>query len=69
MIDHTISKNIEKIILCGNGSSIPGLADYLAVGLKVPVELANVWTNIMSFEEEIPIIPQDSLYITLAPLG
>jgi len=62
-------KKIEKVILCGRGSSMPGFSDYLAVGLKVPVELANVWTNVLSFDEEIPIISLDQSLNYAAAIG
>ena len=53
---------IEKIVLCGTDSSMPGLADYLAVSLKTPVEMANVWSNIPHYNNEVPPIPfEDSL--------
>jgi type IV pilus assembly protein PilM len=45
---------IEKIILCGGDSNLPGLADYLSSGLRVPVELANVMINVNSFDNYIP---------------
>lgn len=51
------SKNnmpIKKIILCGGDSNLIGLADYLSVSMKVPVEMANVWTNIVNTENYIP---------------
>ena len=45
---------IKKIILCGGDSNLIGLADYLSVSMKVPVEMANVWTNIVDTENYIP---------------
>jgi type IV pilus assembly protein PilM len=40
-------KGVEKIILSGEGASLKGLADFLAFELKIPVEIANPWTNIL----------------------
>lgn len=47
---------IKKLILCGGDSNLIGLADYLSVSLKTKVEMANVWTNIMDTEKEVPDI-------------
>ncbi len=49
-------KKQMKIVLAGRDSSIIGFREYLALSLRVPVELANVWANVFSFEEEIPPI-------------
>lgn len=45
---------IGRILLCGGGSNIPSLAEYLSVALPVQVALANPWGNIVSFDEHIP---------------
>ena len=47
---------IRKIILCGGDSNLIGLSEYFAVSLKTPVEMANVWTNILGTEDRIPDI-------------
>jgi len=47
---------IKKIILCGGDANLIGLADYLSVSMKVPVEMANVWVNIDNAGEKIPKI-------------
>ena len=47
---------IKKIILCGGDSNLIGLSDYLSVSVKSPVEMANVWVNIVSTEDNIPNI-------------
>jgi len=48
--------SIEKIILCGDGSDLVQLAEYLSVNLRHKVELANVWVNILDTKEHIPEI-------------
>lgn len=60
-----------KIILAGRDSSIIGFREYLALSLKMPVELANVWVNVLSFDNEIPPIEYlDSLnYATVVGLA
>lgn len=45
-----------KVLLTGRDSSIIGFREYMALSLKVPVDLANVWVNVLSFDEEIPPI-------------
>ncbi len=47
---------IKKIILCGGDSNLIGLTDYLSVSMKSPVEMANVWINIMDTENHVPDI-------------
>ncbi len=50
------NKKIKKIILCGGDSNMRGLVEYLSYGLNTPIEIANVWTNIFSFDKYIPEI-------------
>jgi len=45
-----------KILLAGRDSSIIGFREYMALSLKMPVELVNVWANVFSFNDEIPPI-------------
>ncbi len=45
---------IEKVILCGGDSNLIGLADYFSVSMKSPVEMANVWVNIVNTENFVP---------------
>lgn len=54
--DGNTNPPIHKIILCGGDANLIGLADYLSVSMKSPVELANVWTNIINTKEYIPLI-------------
>jgi len=49
-------KSLEKILLCGGGANLKGITEFLASELKIPVELANPWTNIL--ETPIKEIPQ-----------
>ncbi|MFA5831541.1 MAG: pilus assembly protein PilM [Candidatus Paceibacterota bacterium] len=58
---------IGRIILCGSGSSLFGLEEYLMAELRTPIDIANVWGNVFSFEKDIPKIPfQDSLLYSTA---
>lgn len=62
---------ISRIILCGGGANIPGLAQYLAVSFKTKVEYAKAWVNISSMEDSIPNMTQkESLsYVTMLGLA
>ncbi|MDE2399534.1 MAG: pilus assembly protein PilM [Patescibacteria group bacterium] len=58
---------IKKIILCGGDANLIGLADYLSVSMKSPVEMANVWINIVNTEEYTPKISfRQALYFATA---
>lgn len=62
---------ITSVLLVGKDSSLVGFREYLAVSLKMNVELANVWSNVLSFDKDIPEIPYlDSLnYATVIGLA
>jgi len=48
--------SINSVILCGGNANVAGLPEYLTESLQVPVERANVWRNVFSFEEQVPEI-------------
>jgi len=46
--DHKVKKkSLEKILLSGGVANLTGITAYLSSTLKVPVEIANPWTNIL----------------------
>ena len=47
---------IKKVILCGGDSNLIGLSEYFSVSMKINVEIANVWVNIVETEKNIPEI-------------
>jgi type IV pilus assembly protein PilM len=47
---------VGKIILAGSGATLFGLQDYLSARFHMPIDMANVWGNLFSFEENIPKI-------------
>ena len=57
------NKKVEKIILCGRGANLEGLADSLSFNLNIPVELGNPWVNVLPEPlKELPQLPfKDSL--------
>jgi len=40
-------KEIDKIILCGQGANLKGLSGFLSSQLGISVEIANPWVNIL----------------------
>lgn len=53
-------KSLSKIILCGGGANLFGLAEFLEKELKMPVEIGNPWINILSKDpKRIPEISFD----------
>lgn len=62
-------KKMDKIILSGGDSNLIGLPEFLSYELKVPVEIANPWINILSFDEEIPSITFRESLIYSTALG
>ncbi len=40
-------QGVEKILLCGGGANLKGLPDFLALKIKLPVEIGNPWVNIL----------------------
>ncbi len=62
-------KKIDKIILSGGDSNLIGLPEFLSYEIKVPVEIANPWLNILSFDEEIPNITFRESLIYSTALG
>jgi Tfp pilus assembly PilM family ATPase len=51
-----VNPKVEKIVLCGQIAQTIKLDQYLARKLQIPVELANVWCNLSSFENYIPAV-------------
>ncbi len=61
--------SIKKILLAGGDSNLIGLADYLSVSMKTPVEMANVWTNIGSTQYYIPEMTKEQSLAFATALG
>lgn len=53
-INNTKLEQINHIILCGGDANLAGLSDYLELSMKIKVENANVWINILNTENLIP---------------
>ena len=66
---HQSEPQVQKLHLCGGDSNLTGLAEYLSYNLKLPVEVANPWVNITSFEEYIPEISSNESLSYATALG
>lgn len=62
-------ERIDRIILCGSGASFSGLREHLSTGLRLPVEEANVWANVLSFNKSIPKIPFRDSFLYAGAIG
>lgn len=60
---------IEKILLCGGDSNLIGLAEYFSISMKVRVEMANVWINIMDTTKYAPEVNFKKALSFAAALG
>ena len=54
----TYSNGIDRIIMCGGGARMKGIAPYLSRRLGYNIELGNPWVN-MNFENTVPPIDRD----------
>ncbi len=55
-------RKLDKIILCGRTSLVPGFLRYISNSTDIEVQMANVWLNIFPLEENVPKISfSDSL--------
>jgi Tfp pilus assembly PilM family ATPase len=50
---------ISRVILVGEDSALTGVVKYIGTGVRVPVVLGDVWSNILSFDEYVPKITKD----------
>jgi Tfp pilus assembly PilM family ATPase len=62
------NKGVEKIIISGRGATIKGLSYFITAELKIPVEIANPWVNILpkKLDRLPPISYDESLAYTTA---
>ena len=66
----TEEKQVKKILLCGGGSNLKGLVEFLSLELKIPVELGNPWTNILKEPlKEVPELPFEKSLSYATTLG
>ena len=60
-----LGDDLSLLVLGGEASTLPGLADYLVEGTALQPKIGNVWENLFSFDEYVPQISMnDSLKYT-----
>lgn len=69
--DHIKHDPINRILLCGEGSNLSGIAEYLETSMMMNVIHANPWVNISKMDISIPEISfEESLgYVTILGLA
>ena len=69
--DHLKHEKINRIVLCGEGSNLSGIAEYLETSMMMNVIHANPWINISNMEISVPEMSfEESLgYVTVLGLA
>ena len=63
-------KGVNKILLCGDGAGFKDLDNFLSMKIKIPVEIANPWINILpEFPKETPGISFEKSLSFITALG
>jgi len=63
-------KGVKKVLICGEGANLKGLDEYLSIKLKIPVEIANPWINILPESlKEMPALAFDKSLAFVTALG
>lgn len=52
--NNTNHEKINHIILCGGNANLAGLSDYLELSMKIKVDNANIWVNILDEKSPVP---------------
>lgn len=50
---------IDTLILCGGNATVPGLAEHFARHIGVDARIADVWTNAVNVNWQVPDIPRN----------
>ncbi len=56
-VKEELNVKMEKIILCGGGANLNGLAEFLSEKIMIRVELGNPWVNILPEDKQLSKIP------------
>lgn len=67
--DEKVQQKIDRIVLCGGDANLAGLSEYLEISMKMKVENANVWINILNTKDEIPEMTLDESLSYATVLG
>ena len=62
---------INQVVVCGGQATLPGLAEYLAASFTAPINLGDVWTNVLPANKITPPITfnQSQKYATAIGLA
>ena len=60
---------IDKIILCGRSSTLPGLVKHVNQNIKAEVVFADVWTNILDHKKSISNVKFHESLAFATPIG
>lgn len=60
---------IKKVILCGDVPDLPRISEFLSLNMKMNVELADVWINILDAEKMIPEMSLEESFKFASALG
>lgn len=63
------TKNVDKIILCGRGSTLPGLAKHINQNISTEVVLANVWSGVFDVKENTSNVKFHDSLSFVTPIG
>lgn len=61
--------SIDKVILVGGQSTLPGFKEYMETHLEIPVTLGNPWVNIITDDNELPPIDYNNAMRYVTALG
>jgi Tfp pilus assembly PilM family ATPase len=48
------TSEVERVILVGGNAGLKGLPEYLETGLEVPIEIGDVWRNVLTAPDALP---------------
>jgi type IV pilus assembly protein PilM len=68
-IKNSSTNNIDKIILCGRSSTLPGLAKHINQNLKTEIILANVWSDVFDIKENTSSMKFNDSLSFVTPIG
>ncbi|MFA5736638.1 MAG: type IV pilus assembly protein PilM [Candidatus Paceibacterota bacterium] len=61
--------SIDRVILIGGQSTLPGFQEYLEAHLEIPVELGDPWINFILGKDELPPIDYNNAMRYITALG
>ncbi len=62
-------KNVERIIICGKSSVLPGLSKHINQKINAEVVLANTWSNVFNTNDYVSSIKFNDSLSFVTPIG